>query len=79
MQIEKKICVNCLRKFYFANKRLSKSTCKVCNKRHHTALHRFYSNAEDSNVRNAFCYSNTNSDIANSENVPTEKEDIQLN
>lgn len=74
----KKMCVNCLRKFHFANKCLSSSTCKVCHKKHNTTLHRYYSNAEDSNVNNAVYYSNSNSGIANSENVPTVREDIQL-
>nr|XP_042898664.1 uncharacterized protein LOC122269463 [Parasteatoda tepidariorum] len=76
--ISKKLCINCLRKFHMANKCRFTNTCKACHRKHHTSLHRFYSNSEEPNVSNTVCYSNSNLDNANSENVPTVRENIQL-
>ncbi|XP_071036456.1 uncharacterized protein [Parasteatoda tepidariorum] len=74
----KKLCINCLRKFHMANKCRFTNTCKACHRKHHTSLHRFYSNSEEPNVSNTVCYSNSNLDNADSENVPTVRENIQL-
>ncbi|XP_042900936.1 uncharacterized protein [Parasteatoda tepidariorum] len=74
----KKLCINCLRKFHMANKCRFTNTCKACHRKHHTLLHRFYSKSEEPNVSNTVCYSNSNLDNANSENVPTVRENIQL-
>lgn len=41
---ELKLCLNCLRKNHFIQNCISKNTCRKCNKKHHTLLHKSYEN-----------------------------------
>ncbi|XP_071035186.1 uncharacterized protein [Parasteatoda tepidariorum] len=73
-----KICANCLRKGHFPNSCSSNSTCKSCQKRHHTSLHRFYpinSNVYNSVRQNSNSFANT---AARSENLVEARDNIQL-
>nr|XP_042896604.1 uncharacterized protein LOC122269090 [Parasteatoda tepidariorum] len=73
-----KICANCLRKGHFPNSCPSNFTCKSCQKRHHTSLHRFYpinSNVYNSVRQNSNSFANT---AARSENLVEARDNIQL-
>lgn len=48
---ELKLCINCLRKGHFVNNCISKNTCKICHKGHHTLLHKTNQKKENDHAR----------------------------